>query len=67
MLDPVLRDTDGIRTKGIDDYYNLSDLVTATISGANRPKAPDVLSQLTTVLNKAYDFRKKVAVNFESQ
>ncbi|KAL3770316.1 hypothetical protein ACHAWO_008541 [Cyclotella atomus] len=67
VLVPVLRDTDGIRTKGIDDYYNLSDLVTATISGANQPKATDVLSQLTAVLNKAYDFRKKLAVNFESQ
>ena len=66
VLDPVLRDTDGVRTKGIDDY-RLSDLVTATMSGANRPKAPDVLSQLTAVLNKPYDFRKKVAVNFESQ
>ena len=38
-----------------------------TNSGANRPKAPDVLSQLTAMLTKAYDFRKKVAVNFESQ
>jgi hypothetical protein len=66
LLDPVLRDTDGILTKGIDDY-RLSDLVLATISGANRPKAPDVLSQLTAVLNKPYNFRKKVAVNFESQ
>jgi hypothetical protein len=66
VLDPVLRDTDGIRTKGIDDY-RLSDLAAATISGANRPKAPDVLAQLTAVLNKPYDFRKKVAVNFESQ
>jgi hypothetical protein len=46
VLDPVLRDTDGICTKGIDDY-RLSDLVVATISSANRPKAPDVLSQLT--------------------
>ena len=53
VLVPVLRDTDGIRTKGIDDYYNLSDLVTATISGANdQPKATDVLSQLTAVLNR---------------
>jgi hypothetical protein len=66
VLDPVLRDTDGIRTTGIDDY-KLSDLAAATISGANCPKAPDVLAQLTAVLNKAYDFRKKVAVNFESQ
>jgi hypothetical protein len=66
VLDPVLRDTGGIWTKGFDDY-RLSDLVTATISGANGPKAPNVLGKLTAVLNKAYDFKKKIAVNFESQ
>jgi hypothetical protein len=65
-LDLVLRESDGSLTKGIDDY-RLSDLVKATISGANRPKEPDTLAQVVAVLMMPYDFRKKVATNFEMQ
>lgn len=64
VLDPVLREADGSRTKGIDDY-RLSDLAKATISGANQPKEPDTLVQLVTALTTPYDFRKKVATNFD--
>jgi hypothetical protein len=66
VLDPELRDADGSRSKGIDDY-RLSDIVKATISGANRPKEPETLEQLVAVLISPYDFRKKVATNFEMQ
>jgi hypothetical protein len=60
VLDPVLRDADGIavprasRTTG-----------STTISRANRPKERDTLKQLVAVLISPYNFRKKVATNFE--
>jgi hypothetical protein len=66
VLDPVLRDSDGSRSKGINSY-RLSDMAKATISGANCPKEPDTLKQLVAVLISPYDFRKKVATSFEMQ
>jgi hypothetical protein len=64
VLDTVLIDADGTSPKGIDDYL-LSDLTKLIISGANRPKANDVLKQLVTALTMPFDHRKKVATNVE--
>jgi hypothetical protein len=65
-LDAVLKDADGSGLKSVDEY-NLYDLKEAIISGANRPKAPDVLAQLIAAIAMPYDFRKKIATNFEAQ
>ena len=64
VTDQVLRDADGSSMKSIDDY-NIADLFEAIISGANRPKAPEVLTQFIEVVNFSFDFRKKVGVNVE--
>ena len=64
VTDVVLRDADGSSNKGIDEY-KISDLTDAIISGANRPKAPDVLKQLIEAINMPFDFRKKVSTNVE--
>jgi hypothetical protein len=66
VLNSVLLSADGTSTKGVDEY-KLHELRDAIISGANRPKAPAILSQIIAVLTMPYDFRKKVAANFELQ
>jgi hypothetical protein len=65
-LDAVFKDADGSGLKSVDEY-NLYELKEAIISGANRPKAPDVLTQLIAAIAMPYDFRKKIATNFEAQ
>ena len=63
--DAVLKDADGSSDKSIDDY-KIHELIDAIISGANRPKAPDVLAQFIDVANFAFDFRKKIITNVET-
>lgn len=65
ITDAVLRDVDGNGTKSIDADYYIHELFEAIISGANRPKAPDVLQQFIDVANFTFDFRKKVGTNAE--
>ena len=65
VMDTILVNADG-SNKTIDDY-RLSDLVDTIIKSANRPKAPDVLEQTARALRYTYDFRKKVAANYDIQ
>ena len=64
ITDNVLRSADGTDFKGIDDY-SLAELITAAISGADRPKTTDVLDQLLEVLSFAFNFQRKCITNVE--
>jgi hypothetical protein len=64
VLNTVLIDADGVSPKGINDFQ-LSDLAQLIISGANRPKAGDVLQQLIQALTMPFDHCKKVATNIK--
>ena len=63
--DTLLRAADGTNYKGIDKYH-LHDLITAAISGEDRPATTDVLDQLIKVLSFPFDFKKKVSANVET-
>ena len=64
ITDAVLRTADGTDYRSIDDY-ELHELVTAAIQGADRPNTSDVLEQLAAILAFGFDFQKKVITNIE--
>jgi hypothetical protein len=64
ITDAILRTADGSDFKSIDDY-RLYEVMKVAIDGINRPTMNDVLEQLLEVINKPFDFRKKVSVNME--
>ena len=65
VTDLTLRSSDGLDLKSIDDYQ-LSDLVAAIISGADRPPTTEVLDQLIAVMGFEFDHKKKVIANVEA-
>jgi hypothetical protein len=66
ITDAVLRTADGTDYQSIDDY-ELCELVTAAIQGANPPNTGDVLKQLAAILAFHFNFQKKVITNIELQ
>ena len=65
ITDTVLRAADGTDYKSIDEY-SLAELITAAISGADRPATTDVLDQLLEVLRFVFDFKKNAAPTSKS-
>jgi len=59
----VLRQADG-DYKGLDKY-TLQELLQAAIDGADRPPAPDVLTQLLEAINYVFDFQNKISADME--
>jgi hypothetical protein len=64
ITDTILRQADG-DFKGLDKY-TLHELLKAAVNRADRPPATDILDQLLTVFNYAFDMRKKISMNMES-
>ncbi len=64
ITDTILRQADG-DFKGLDEY-TLHELLKTAVNRADRPPATDILDQLLTVFNHAFDMRKKISMNMES-
>ena len=62
ITDTMLQAADGTNYKGIGEYH-LHYLLTAVISGSDRPDMTNVLDQLIEVLSFPFDLKKKVSAN----
>jgi hypothetical protein len=65
VLDAVLRTADGADIKGVDEY-ELHEVLTAILDGADRPTIQAVHEKYNDVLNFDFDFRKKIINNVET-
>ena len=65
VTDAVLRTVGGEDYKSLDEY-ELHELVSVIIQGADRPNINDVLDKLHEVVTFKFDFRKKVGANVEA-
>jgi hypothetical protein len=59
---PILRTTDGIRFKSVDEYQ-LHQLVTAITEGSERPEATTIRQQFVNIAGMVFDLRDTVAIN----
>ena len=64
ITDTVLKTADGSDFKGVDDYQ-LEDLLTAVLQGADRPSTTDILEQFMGIIAFTFNFQKKVGANME--
>ena len=64
ITDIVLRTMNGDYFKGINDY-NLHEIVSAEITGADRPATNTLLDNISGILGYAFNFQKKVNTNME--
>ena len=65
ITDTMLQAADGTNYKGIDEYH-LHYLLTAVISGSDRPDTTNVLDQLIEVLSFPFDLKEKVSANVKT-
>ena len=64
ITNPILRTTDGISFKSVDEYQ-LHQLVTAITEGAERPEATTIRQQFVHIAGMVFDWRDTVAINVE--
>jgi ElaB/YqjD/DUF883 family membrane-anchored ribosome-binding protein len=62
ITNPILRMTDGISFKSVDDYQ-LHQLVTAITEGAKRHEASTFRQQFVNIAGMVFDWRDTVAIN----
>jgi hypothetical protein len=58
ITEAVLRTADSTNYRSIDDY-ELHELITAALQGADHPNTSDVLKQLTAILSFCFNFQKR--------
>jgi len=64
ITNPILRMTDGISFKLVDEYQ-LHQLVNAITEGAERPEATTIRQQFVNIAGMVFDWRDTVAINVE--
>ncbi len=64
ITNAILQTADGSDHKIIDDF-TLFNVMKVAIDGADRPSRNDVLEQVLEVINRTFNFCKKVSVNME--
>jgi hypothetical protein len=64
VTNAILRMADGSNHKNIDKF-TLYKVMKSAIDGANQPSTNDALEQLLEVINRNFNFCKKVSVNME--
>ena len=64
ITDAVLHTADGSDFESIDDWQ-LEEVITAIVQGADRPNTAGVLSHLLAIIRFSFDFHKKVSANME--
>ena len=62
ITNPILRMTDGISFKSVDEYQ-LHQLVTAITEGAERHEASTIRQQFVNIAGMVFDWRDTVAIN----
>jgi len=62
ITNPILRTTDGISVKSVDEYQ-LHQLITAITEGAERPEATTIRQQFVNIAGMVFDWRDTVAIN----
>jgi hypothetical protein len=62
--DAILRMANGSNHKSINDF-TLFEVMKLAIDGANKPSTNNVLEQVLEVINRSFDFRKKISINME--
>ena len=62
ITNPILRTTDGISFKSVDEYQ-LHQLVTAITEGSERPKATTSRQQFVNIAGMVFNLRDTVAIN----
>ncbi len=61
---PILRTTDGISFKSVDEYQ-VHQLVIAITEGSERPEATTIMQQFVNIAGMVFDWRDTVAINVE--
>ena len=64
ITNPILRTTDGISFKSVDEYQ-LHQLVIAITEEAERPEAATIRQQFVNIAGMVFDWRDTVAINVE--
>jgi hypothetical protein len=62
---PILRTSDGISFKSVDDYQ-IHQLVTAITEGAKQPEATTIRQQFVNISGMVFDWRETAAINVEN-
>ena len=65
ITNPILRTSDGISFKSVDQYQ-LHQLVTTITEGAERPEATTIRQQFVNIAGTEFDWRDTVAINVET-